>query len=47
MLYNLPVLDDVPRESKRDFHKFKLAIPFIEKEKYDWKEKLEKERTGI
>lgn len=47
MLYNMPVVDDLPRESKREFPKFKLAIPFIEKEKYDWKEKLEEERTGI
>lgn len=47
VLYNLRVLDDLPGESKRDFHKFKLAIPFIDKEKYDWKEKLEEERTGI
>lgn len=47
MLYYLPAIGDLPRESKRDFHKVKLAIPFIEKEKYDWKEKLEEERTGI
>lgn len=40
MLYNLPVIGNLPRESKRDFHKFKLAIPFIEKTgKKNWKKR--------
>lgn len=46
MLYSLPVPDDLPGESKGDIHKFKLAIPFTEKEKYDWKEDCKTEGGG-
>jgi len=40
MLYNLP------RKSKGDIHKFKLAFPFIEEEKYEWREGCKTEGEG-